>query len=65
MEQAVRPLGVLIGHLALGIVRMRGCAQVRYAVLQTMQLLQDPTGVDLAGIVGGLGKKESIKADAE
>jgi hypothetical protein len=38
MEQAVRPLGVLIGHLALGIVRMRGCAQVRYAVLQTMQL---------------------------
>ena len=31
----------------------------------TMQLLQDTTGVDLAGIVGGLGKKESIKADAE
>ena len=58
-----------IVELAMQIARKRGRKHVtsidKANVLQTMQLLQDTTGVDLAGIVGGLGKKESIKADAE
>ncbi|HMS36269.1 MAG TPA: flotillin domain-containing protein, partial [Arachnia sp.] len=38
--------------------------QVTDNVLQTMQLLQDTTGVDLAGIVGGLGKKDAVVGEA-
>jgi flotillin len=65
-EKVAAPMGSID---KLTVISTDGAAalpkQVADNVLQTMQLLQDTTGVDLAGIVGGLGKKDVVAGETE